>query len=93
MLNQDDRRRLNAIDQHLTASDPHLAHLLTHWPAPPRERWVKVAAVLTTLVGTVGILVGLIAFSPVLVLLFGSVTLTGWILLLRRRPRSEAGGG
>jgi hypothetical protein len=92
MLNQDDRRRLNAIEQQLTASDPDLAHLLTHWPAPPRERWAKGAAVLTIVVGTLGVLVGLITFIPVLVLLFGSVTLAGWILLWRRRRRSEGGG-
>jgi hypothetical protein len=36
MLNQNDRRRLDEIEQQLKASDPDLAHLLTHWPMPAR---------------------------------------------------------
>ena len=88
MLSQDDRRRLDAIERQLQASDPDLAHLLTHWQAPARERWAMAAAVTTVVVGTLGILVGLVVLVPALAVLSGFVTLAGWIWVLRRAGRT-----
>jgi Protein of unknown function (DUF3040) len=88
MLSQDDRRRLNAIERQLCASDPDLAHLLTHWPMRPRQRWARASAVLAIVLGTLGVLAGLITFSPTLVLVFGAMTVAGWLGVLhcgRRR--------
>jgi Flp pilus assembly protein TadB len=91
MLNQDDRRRLDAIEQQLRASDPDLAHLLTHWPTRPRERWARAAAVFAIVLGTLGVVAGLITFSPTLVLVFGAMGAAGWVWVLRcgrhRDPR------
>jgi hypothetical protein len=78
MLNQNDRRRLNEIEQHLQASDPDLAHLLTHWPMPARARWAMAAALTTAVVGTLGIVLGVIALAPVLVICFAIMTVAGW---------------
>ena len=78
MLNQNDRRRLNEIEQHLQAGDPDLAHLLTHWPMPARARWAMAAALTTAVVGTLGIVLGVIALAPVLVICFAIMTVAGW---------------
>ncbi|WP_219420467.1 DUF3040 domain-containing protein [Pseudonocardia nigra] len=91
MLNQDDRRRLEAIERQLQATDPDLAHLLTHWPVPARVRWAMSTAVLTVVIGTLGVLMGMMTFSPLLILLSGSITVTGWMWLLRRRRPSQSG--
>jgi hypothetical protein len=89
MLSQDDRRRLNAIEQQLRASDPDLAHLLAHWPVRPRSRWARAAAVLAIVLGTLGVLAGLITFSPTLVLVFGAMAVAGWVGVLRRGRRRD----
>ena len=90
MLNRDDRRRLEAIEQQLQASDPELARLLTNSRAPAGARFAQAAAVLTVVIGTLGLLLGMIAFSPPLVLLSVSVVVIGWIWVFRLR-RTDPG--
>jgi ferric-dicitrate binding protein FerR (iron transport regulator) len=94
MLNRDDRRRLNAIEQQLRASDPDLAHLLTHWPMRPRHRWARAGAVFAIVLGMLGVVAGLITFSPTLVLVFGAMAVAGWVGVLhcRRRCNPRPGG-
>lgn len=91
MLSQDELRRLNAIERQLQASDPDFVHLLTRWPTPARGRWAMAAAVLTAVAGTLGIIVGLLAFSPALVVPSGFVTLAGWTWVFRRARRARPG--
>lgn len=67
MLSQDDRRRLDAIERQLNASDPDLVHLLTHWPTPARARCATAAAGATIVAGTPGFLIGVLALKPTLV--------------------------
>lgn len=78
MLNQNDRRRLDEIEQQLQAGDPDLAHLLTHWPMPARARWAMAAALTTAVVGTLGIVLGVMALAPVLVICSAIMTVAGW---------------
>jgi hypothetical protein len=94
MLNQNERRRLTAIERQLQASDPDLAHLLTHWPTPARTRWAMAAAVTTIAVGTLGILLGVLALAPLLIFWSAFVALVGWTWVHRRahriaRPRTR----
>jgi hypothetical protein len=78
MLNQNDRRRLNEIEQKLQASDPDLAHLLAHWPMPARARWAMAAALTIAVIGTLGIVLGIMALAPVLVICSAIMTVAGW---------------
>jgi hypothetical protein len=94
MLNENDRRRLDAIEQQLQDTDPDLAHLLTHFPTPARARWAMAAALSTAVVGTLGIVLGLLALAPVLVIWSGLMTLAGWTWAYRcarrtARPRTD----
>jgi hypothetical protein len=88
MLNQDDRRRLDEIEQQLQASDPDLAHLLSHWPMPARARWAMAAALTTAVVGTLGIVLGVMALAPVLVICSAIMTVAGWTWGYRCARRS-----
>jgi hypothetical protein len=78
MLNQNDRRRLDAIEQQLRVSDPDLAHLLAHWPMPARARWAMAGALTIAVVGTLGIVLGVMALAPVLVICSVIMTVCGW---------------
>jgi DUF3040 family protein len=94
MLNQNERRRLNAIERQLPASDPGLAHLLTHWPTPARTRWAMAAAATTIAVGTFGILLGVLALAPLLIFRSAFMALAGWTWVYRHshriaRPRTQ----
>jgi hypothetical protein len=94
MLNQNERRRLNAIERQLQASDPDLAHLLTHWPTPARTRWAMAAAATTIAVGAFGILLGVLALAPLLIFWSAFVALAGWTWVYRHshriaRPRTQ----
>lgn len=92
MLNQDERRRLDAIERELQASDPDLAHLLIRRPTPARDRWAMAAAVATIVAGTIGVLLGILALAPVLAVWSGLVTLAGWTWVYRRSRRAGGGG-
>ena len=94
MLNQNERRRLDAIERQLQASDPDLAHLLTHWPTPARTRWAMAAAATTIAVGTLGILLGVLALAPLLIFWSAFMALAGWTWVDRHthrvaRPRTR----
>jgi DUF3040 family protein len=88
MLNQNDRRRLEAIEQQLQASDPDLAHLLTRWPSSSRARWVMAAALTTAVLGTLGIVLGVMALSPVLLIWSVIITGGGWTWVYRCARRT-----
>jgi hypothetical protein len=92
MLSHDDRRRLEAIEHQLQADDPDLAHRLAHWPAPVRARWAMAAAVVTTILGTLGLLLGIASLSPALVVFFGPVMVGGWLWVYRRSRRDGTPG-
>jgi hypothetical protein len=62
----------------LPASDPGLAHLLTCWPAPARTCWAMAASVITIAVGTLGILLGVLALAPLLIFWSAFMALAGW---------------
>ena len=66
MLSHDDQRRLEAIEQQLERDDPALARLLTHWPPPTSVRRTAIRGLLAVL-GTLGILVSVLALSPALI--------------------------
>lgn len=91
MLSQNELRRLNAIERQLQASDPDLVHLLTRWPTSARGRRAMAAAVFTAVAGTLGILLGLLALSPALVVSSAFVTLAGWTWVFRRARRAAPG--
>jgi CHASE2 domain-containing sensor protein len=78
MLSQDDRRRLEAIEHQLRADDPDLADRLAHWPAPARERWSMTAAVMTIVLGALGLLLGIASLSLAFMFLSSCVMAAGW---------------
>jgi hypothetical protein len=88
MLNQNDRRRLEAIEHQLQDSDPDLARLLTHWPKPAHARWVMAAALGIAVVGTLGLVLGIMALAPVLVIWSAIMTVGGWTWVFRRARRA-----
>jgi hypothetical protein len=92
MLNQNDRRRLKAIQQQLQESDPALAHLLTTWPMSARARWVMAAALATAVVGTLGLVLGIMALAPVLVVWSAIIAVGGWGWVCRCARRTAQRG-
>jgi ferric-dicitrate binding protein FerR (iron transport regulator) len=93
MLSQHDRRRLEAIERQLQREDPDLAHRLTRWPPSPSTRWAKATAILVVVLGALGVLLGLMLFSPALLVLSATGTLGGWSWLYRRTGRATGGTG
>jgi Protein of unknown function (DUF3040) len=94
MLNQNDRRRLEAIERHLQSEDPEFARRFTQWPPAPARRWCSWPVFLLVVSGF-GVLLSLAVLSPALLLLSVGGTVAGWVWLLRRnhRNRNDAGPG
>ncbi|WP_219420681.1 DUF3040 domain-containing protein, partial [Pseudonocardia nigra] len=84
MLSQDDQCRLRAIEQQLQSDDPDLARRLTGTPPSTPARWATTAAILVVTLAALGVLLGLLLFSPALLALSGP-SLLGWIGLRRRK--------
>ncbi|SDQ63450.1 DUF3040 domain-containing protein [Quadrisphaera sp. DSM 44207] len=79
MLSDQHRRELAAIERHLIAEDPALAHLLARWPSsrrlrvPARAVWAAIGFV-TVLAGAAGL--GSVLIPIGVVVLLGSVALS-----------------
>lgn len=84
MLSQEDQRRLHAIERQLEVDDPELAKLLTRWPEPARADRTAFAAVATVILGTLGVLVGMLLLAPMLVLFSAALTFAGWTWVFGR---------
>lgn len=78
MLSHEDQRRLLAIERELEVSDPELARMLTQWPTDDREHRMTVAAMATVVLGTLGVLVGMLLLAPIVVLFSAALTFAGW---------------
>ncbi|OZM81372.1 DUF3040 domain-containing protein [Pseudonocardia sp. MH-G8] len=89
MLNQNDRRRLEAIERQLRDEDPEFARRFSHWPPEGTRRW-RSWPVLVLVLGCLGVLLALVVLSPALFLLSAAGVTAGWIGLARRH-RKEAG--
>jgi hypothetical protein len=94
MFSHNERRRLDAIERQLQASDPDLAHLLTRWPTPARTRWAMAAAATAIAVGALGILLGVLALAPLLIFWSVFMAFAGWTWVYRHshriaRPRNR----
>jgi hypothetical protein len=81
MFSQEDRRRLDAIEEQLLTDDPGLARRLS-WPTSAR-RWSRVGAITLIVSGILGMFIGVFAFSVGLVVVFLATALGGWIWLDR----------
>jgi hypothetical protein len=92
MLNQNDRRRLEAIERQLEIDDPEFARRLSGWSpaAPPRWRsW----PVLLLVVSGLGVLLSVVALSPALFLLCLCGCAGGWIWLVQRNQKDAGPDG
>jgi hypothetical protein len=83
MLNQNDRRRLEAIERQLQSEDPEFVRRFTEWH-PPTRRWLS-WPVLLLVVSGLGVLLALAVLSPALLLLSVSGVVAGWFWVLRNR--------
>jgi hypothetical protein len=84
MLNQNDRRRLEAIERQLRDDDPEFASRFSRWPSDAPPRWRSWPVVVLALSG-LGVLLALAVLSPALFLLSAAGVTAGWIGLSRRR--------
>jgi hypothetical protein len=84
MLNQNDRRRLEAIARQLRDDDPEFAARFSQWPPDGTPRW-RCWPVLVLGLGGAGLLLALAVLSPALFLLSAAAVTAGWVGLARRR--------
>ncbi|TQM12035.1 DUF3040 domain-containing protein [Pseudonocardia kunmingensis] len=84
MLNQNDRRRLEAIERQLRDDDPEFARRFSQWPDDGPRRWRSWPALVLALSG-LGLLLALAVLSPALFLLSAGGMTAGWVGLARRR--------
>jgi hypothetical protein len=88
MLNQNDRRRLEAIERQLQSDDPDFARRFTQWPPavasrrPSRRLFVLV-------ISGFGVLLSLALLSQALFFVSAAGGAAGWVWL--RRDRGDAG--
>ncbi len=87
MLSHHDRRRLEAIEQQLTADDPRLAKRFTRWKPSRASRWTTLRVRLTIVLGAVGTLAGILLWSPGVFIVFLTMLLVGWAWMVRGRAR------
>jgi hypothetical protein len=88
MLSPDERRRLAELERHLESQDPQLARRLAAGPADADRRRIRTLRLLLV-TGVVGVLIGVLVGSPVLVVVIGVIPLLSWVVLRNRHP----GGG
>jgi hypothetical protein len=86
MLNQNDRRRLEAIERQLRDDDPEFARRFSQWP-PDGTPWWRSWPVLVLAVSGLGLLLALAVLSPALFLLSAAGVTAGWVGLARRRRK------
>jgi hypothetical protein len=89
MLNQDDRRRLEAIERQLQSDDPEFARRFSRWSSPGAERWRR-RLVLVVVVSGFGLLLSVAVLSLPLFLVSVAGVATGWVWL-RRWDRGHTG--
>lgn len=90
MLSQHDRRVVQEIEQQLRLEAPDLAHRLSSWSSPPGPRWALRVAVGIVVLGTLGVLLGLLTTTPLLVVLAVPFAVVGWVWLIRRDARAAS---
>jgi hypothetical protein len=83
MLNRNDRRRLEEIERRLRHEDPEFARRITQWP-PPRTGMSRFWLVLVLVVGTLGMMISVLALLPAVFVLSLAGTVAGWAWLRRR---------
>jgi hypothetical protein len=85
MLSRSERARLAELQLQLERDDPELVRRFTAASAPRPPRWWTGRALLV--VGVVGVLVGVLVGSPVVLVVMGAVPLLARTVLVRRRRR------
>jgi hypothetical protein len=83
MLSQQDRRRLQALEQQLRRDDADLVRCFTTWSISPRTRWPVRAAIGSVVLGTLGVLLSLLLLIPLLLVLTVPWVAAGWVWLIR----------
>jgi hypothetical protein len=88
MLNQNDRRRLEAIERQLQSEDPDFARRFTQWPPTMASRRPS-RRVLVLMISGFGLLLSLALLSPALFFVSAAGGVAGWVWL--RRDHGDAG--
>lgn len=86
MISDDDRERLEEIERHWQAEDPHIVRMSGVGP----HEW-KIRAL--TAVAVVGTVTGLVLLHLTIVAVAGIVLLGAWYWLRRERRRDGRSGG
>jgi Flp pilus assembly protein TadB len=90
MLNQNERRRLEAIERQLAADDPDFARRISTWPPRGAAKRSRIVLVLVLIACFLGLLLAIVAGSPALFI--GSVIVgAAAVFWYRRRHRASAG--
>lgn len=90
MLSQHDRRVVQEIERQLRLEAPDLAHRLSSFSPPPGPRWALGAAIGIVVLGTLGVLLGLLTANPLLVVPAVPFAVGGWVWLIRRDARAAS---
>jgi Flp pilus assembly protein TadB len=91
MLNQNERRRLEAIERQLEDDDPEFVRRFSHWPQQGATNGQsRLVLVVVLVIASLGVLLAIAAASPALFLGALIVGAAGW-LWQRRRNRDGAG--
>jgi hypothetical protein len=86
MLSHHDRRRLEAIERHLVSDDPRLAERFNRWTPSRAARWAALGRALMIVIGSLGMLAGILLVSPSVFLVFLAVLVGGCAWMARRTP-------